>query len=307
VIAPAYGYGGYGLGRAGGYLYGAGNYMSGVADTLSATGQYNKDVQSAALTREQVRQESIKTRRMRMQEEIEYERNRPTAITMRDQQLATDLNWARRDPPRTEIYSGKTLNVLYRSCLDSGPAGAGPSVPVAPDVLKHLNLSDKTTRGNTGLFRNNGRLSWPVSLQEPMFDEARDKFSASFAKVAESINKYNAAPEVRDQRELRAAYQALNDRLEAAVKGMTPSDYIGARRYLNQLKDALTAMSNPAANAYFDKSWQASVRSVGELVKYMAGKGLEFAPATAPGDDAAYVTFYYNLRAFEGGLWASRR
>jgi hypothetical protein len=281
-----------------GVLNGAAEYMRGEAD-------YYQGIQQAKIGREQARQAAIDTRRKLAQEEAEYEKNRPTALTMRDRERAADLDWARKDPPNTEIWAGRSLNVLLRSCLASGRLDQGPNIPLDEFTLQGLNLTDKTSRANAGLLKKR-RLYWPDTLQEDAFAGPRKAMDKLMAEAAEHVNKYKEPVDRPLLLQVRKAYDSLDGTLESMVKDLTPSQYIGSRRYLNDLKDCIKAIGDPAVGYYYNPAWVSKMKNVTDLVAYMSGRGLEFAPAVAVGDEPAYSAFYQSLRSFERSLGGGR-
>jgi hypothetical protein len=82
---------------------------------------------------------------------------------------------------------------------------------------------------------------------------------------------------------------------------MSPDQFIESKRYLGQLGDALTALKDRNVSNYFNDNWRPRGKSVAELVKFMADKGLQFAPAT-PSDEPAYLALYHALAAFDAGM-----
>ncbi|MBY0231987.1 MAG: hypothetical protein K2W96_22110, partial [Gemmataceae bacterium] len=72
-----------------------------------------------------------------------------------------------------------------------------------------------------------------------------------------------------------------------------------------QLKEAITALRDPNVKKHLDNTWNAKGDTVQKLVDHMRKEGLSF-NAAAPGDEAAYASLYYALRAFEAGLLAQR-
>ncbi len=300
--APVYGYAGYGAGG-----YGPGSRVAGAlygqAAVISSTGDYYKSIQDARLGREQARQAAVTTRRMILQEEMDYERMRPTAATLRDREIKTDLNWARRGAYDNTIWSGQTLNVLLQSCLRASSFTRGPTVPLDESVLKHINLKDKSQRGNIALLNEgNGKLRWPTGLQEEVFDEPRDRLTANLEKAAKQLGESGDPPNIKTMRALRADLKTMTEKLDSGVEGLSPSDYVRSKSYLNKVRGAVTALSDPTVMASMDRSWARSVRTVGELVDHMRAKGLEFASAGAQTENAAYSSLYHSLRQYEIGL-----
>jgi hypothetical protein len=97
----------------------------------------------------------------------------------------------------------------------------------------------------------------------------------------------------------------LTDLLNDSVGELAPSQYIEAKRYLNQVGDAVAALSDPKVSTYFNpnQNWakQAKVSNVAELVSYMNKSGLRFAAAT-PGDEPAYNALYRALADFDAAM-----
>jgi hypothetical protein len=275
--------------------------MRGAADLTSATGQYWQDIQSARITREQSRQAQIDTQRKQMELEMEYERNRPTAPKMVAAERAADLDWARRNPFPTEIASGRTLNILYRSIMTVPDPTIGPTIPLGSQVLRGINLTTGTARGSTGLLKDGGRLDWPLPLQESAYDDARNRLNQDMTKAASALESSGGM--TRDLlKSLNTDLTTLSGILDSQVQELSPSDYIVSRRFLNQVKDTIKALSDPTLVRATRARLPASIRAVSDLVGYMRANGLEFAPAVATGDEPAYTTLYYALRNYEASV-----
>jgi hypothetical protein len=82
---------------------------------------------------------------------------------------------------------------------------------------------------------------------------------------------------------------------------MAPSQYVEGRRYLNQVEDAVRALEDPNVANYFNQNWVPKGKNVAELIKFMADKGLVFAPAVQ-GDTDSYRALYHLLQAFDAGM-----
>jgi len=93
-------YGGYSLSTAGGAGYGG---YGGYENPITAYGQYQQMKEQASLMREVVRQAKFDTYRKQVEYEQWYERMRMTSSQMRNKEIATDLDIARRSatPPRS--------------------------------------------------------------------------------------------------------------------------------------------------------------------------------------------------------------
>lgn len=294
---------GMGMGMGWGYMpnsMGYGFGMMGIADYTRASGQYWNDIESARMSREVVRQMQIDTQRKRMQWEMEYEKLRPTAPKMRDAERATDLDWARNDPPKSEIWSGRSLNVLLRSIFNSPAPAGGPRIYLEPSTIRGLNLTDQTTRGNLSLAKDEGKIDWTDALMESAFDADRDAFSKNFEKAMRGVNE-GTPPDRAQVQELRAGLKRIDEKLEDMVRDLPPSRYIESRRLINRLNDQLRGLSNPRV-VRSSNQWRKSVSTVADLVEYCLKNGLQFGPATASGDEPAYTAAYYAIRAYERGV-----
>jgi hypothetical protein len=297
---PGGGYGGYGNSYYPTYypnptestFKGAAEYLRGEADSF-------KKVREARLLREQARQSAVDTRRRLLQEEIDFERMRPKAPDLRAFEDEGDRRMAERARPGPEVWSGRALNTLFRSVASKGGLIRGPTIPLEEDTLKGLNLTDGSSRGNLGLLKDTDKLgdvsTWPEALQERQYDQPRKRLVRNLRLASKQL-KDKGTPDRATLKDLRAGYQALNKDLEAGVGELSPSQYIEARRFLNQVHDAIRGLADPKV-----ASWAPTGKTVAELVDYMRSNGLEFAPATA-GDERAYNALYYALRAFERSL-----
>jgi len=167
-------------------------------------------------------------------------------------------------------------------------------VPLSEDTLKSINL---TTGNSIGLLREKGGLQWPQALQGEAFKPAREDMSRYIKKAVDQV-RLNRGPDENTIGLLRAELKKLNETLDAAVSKMSPDQYIEAKRYLRLLSDTVTALKDRNVR---DLVGGLKGKSVAELVKFMAEKGLRFAPAT-PGDESAYLALYHKLAEFDAGM-----
>jgi hypothetical protein len=279
-------------------------YLEGAADLTMANANYEKIIQEARLVREQANRSHIDTRR-KMLEEAEWERAEwlkrydPEVVRQKDQ--AWELDRARHDPPLVDILSGRALNTLLTHVgkqLNRGERGQ--RVPLSEDILKGINLTGQDTRANAGLLKFDGRLQWPLSLEGSEFADSRDRINKL---LAEAVNQAKNTQPVDPGKlvDLRKALRRLNDALLNNVSEMSPSQYIEAKRYLNQVDDAVKALEDPNVSNYFNQNWVPKGDNVGKLVEFMTSKGLRFAPAV-PGDADSYRALYSALQAYEASL-----
>ena len=293
-----YGGGGYG----GGYNqapYGA--ELQGYASMINATGKYYGDIQKAALTREQVRQAHFDTIRKRVELERYLEEIRFKPHQLREREMALELNNARGEAQEVNITSGRALNTLLASIQKSGlPLSKGPTVEIGGDTLKHINLTSDGTAGNIGMLKDPSKITWPTTLRDPGYDEARKRLDQNLASVVLSLKEGDPVPENK-LKDIRADFKTINDRFGEAADTLTPGDYLDARRFLNQLNQAVRALGDKNVGNFFKKNWTPAGRNVAELVDQLTKEGLSFAQAT-PSDQPSYKVLYQAMRQFEAGL-----
>jgi len=292
------------LGPVGGGLLGYGYSLQGMASLTSANANYWKETQNARLLRERARQESLNTERRRIEMQQWYDTVRPTAVSMRTREMASDLDSARRAATDSDILSGRALNTLLDSIQKTGKLSGGPAVPLEEDVVRRVNVTGGTS-GNVGLLKDGGKLNWPEGFQGEQFEEPRKRLTRNIALAVQTLKDGEAVrPDV--VRDIRADAKTIAETLDETANDLSPPQYIEARRFLRQLENAVAALADPKVVNYFNNNWQARGKTAAELVAHMTRNGLRFAPAAA-GDEAAYRAVYQALRAYEAGLQLAQR
>jgi hypothetical protein len=276
----------------------AGAALQGLASLTSAQGQYWNQIEQARITREQSRQMSMDTAKKQIELERWYEATKPTAASMAGVERKNDLTWARNYAQNTEIWSGRTLNILLRSILTSSFPTQGPNIGLDENTLRGLNLVDKSSTGNLALAKDDGKIAWPEALQEAAFDDVRDRFAKNFDTAIKTARE-GEQPPIPVIRDLRNDFKTLESKLDEQVRDLSPNQYISSRRLLNQLKATLKGLSDPRICKSCNASWKKNVRTVSDLVGYCVRNGLEFGPAVAPEDYSSYSAAYYAIRNYE--------
>jgi hypothetical protein len=275
-----------------------GGALRGKADLTTAAGNFMVSTQRARLVQEEANRSQIDTRR-KIWEEAKWERmNTVFTEDYREQLLKTEQRRARLEPPLQEIWSARTLNVLLEATGAQQAKGVrGPNVQLHEETLKHINLTSGAN-GNIGLFKND--LQWPASLQGPEFTETVKKLNE---RIPEAVQQAKLNPNVDAGllKDVNDGVQQMYDILLKNVGEMPSADYIEAKRYLNQLSEAVRALKDPNVQNYLNGKWSAKGKNVAELVDSLRQTGLSFAPAT-PGDEAAYRALYYALYSYDAGM-----
>ncbi len=277
----------------------AGGYMAGSANVISSQGQFAIDQQQAIMVREQIKQARIVTRREKLDEQL-YERAvKPTAEDDAERDRLLTLRWARNEPPMTAIWSGGALNDLLMGIQRMQAQGVtGPDVPLAPDILPHVNVTGSQAGGNLALLKDGGRLHWPFALTDGKFASDRQALDNLARTAYQQAGSGSVDPGVI--RKMTTAANSLQNALRRNVANVDPSDYIAAVHYLNDLNTTITTLQSSDVSNYMTGVWQPKGSTVAQLVAYMTGQGLRFAPAL-PAGEAAYVALQRAMAAYYPG------
>jgi hypothetical protein len=260
-------------------------YLNGAANLTTANAQYQVTIQQARLLREQSRQAALETHR-RTLEARQYEldmRPTPEQIRAREQQQAIERSL--NNPPSVEIWSGQALNVLLSSIQQGLARGLrGARVPLPQDALPYINVTTGATSGNVGIFRQGGRLEWPLVLRGAAFKEQRTRLDQLTAQAVSRA----ALGAVDDSivTDLNDTLQQLSDKVNSMVADLTPTQFVQATRYLRELRSAFRSLQDPNVARYFSPAWTPRGATVGELVQQMTTQGLRFAPSITGGEPA---------------------
>lgn len=290
---PGYTYVGAGYGNSYAGLFG------GVANVISAEGQFRIANEQSKVVAEQAKQAKLETKHKAIDEWL-YERAvLPTFEDERARAQWEDLKRARNDPPKTEIWSATALNDLLSSINRTQRTGlSGPPVPISDQMLQHINFTAGTTYRGTGLLKDGGSLKWPYVLEGPGLEKLSRQADELVKQAVHEVSSANQAS-AKTIRELDKVLEALDEAVRSQAKDLTPTESIQARRYLRELKDSCAVFKQPDAGRYFTA--KPKVGNVSDLIDQMNGQGLRFAPAVS-GDEASYNALYMALVTYEARL-----
>jgi hypothetical protein len=274
-----------------GYSYWNNNALSGAADVVSAQGNLMVSQQQAFQMREQYHQMKIQTRRMNFDEYL-YERAlKPTEEDERERQRLEDLRRSRNNPPLTEILTGIALNRLLLAIQQQQSQGVkGQDVPIDDDTLRHINFTAGQTSGSIGLLKAGARLQWPDALMNDPFTTDRQALDKLAGEAVKQL-QYGPA-DFATRKAMDRATDQLQIQLKSNIQEISSTDYIAAKRYLNELANTIKAIGNPDV-----ARWTAQGRTVAALTANMTQNGVKFA-AASPGDEAAYNAMHGALVAY---------
>ncbi len=302
-----YGAGGYGGGygpgidplTGGGYAPYGGGYGAGAE--LSAYGQLGISQEQARILREVANQAKLDTRKKTV-DTLAYIRAHEYTFTQEQADIAKRLlERVQKTPSAAEIQSGKSLNILLDDLVKfNNQQIKGPTINLDEDVLKLVNITGAGSgSANIGLLRDSGRVNWPSAFDNKEVISEKDRNDLTL----EAKQLYELAatgqPNVNIVRNVESALQTLRKNLTKQVDNVPSKSYLEGQRFLDDFDAAVVAVKkgDVVLNLDFQQKFvKDGKRSTQELVEYMGGKGLRFAPASV-GDDRAYVALQGALSA----------
>lgn len=281
-----------------------GGYMQGAAGVITAQGNFMIAKEQRNVLREQVRRMRMDNRRRAIDDYL-YERSvLPTLEDDRERLNTIALKRSRNDPPLTEIWSGASLNELLNALIKrQGQGYRGSQVGLDEEILRHINLTSGKDGANAGVLKplaEGKSVSWPLGIfnLQPKrdADDLRVQVDSLLKQAVEQIqgNRLDAGV----LRELVNDVRLLSDVVVRNVSELPPTEYIEAKRFINDLSDAVRVLRQPDAAKYLNKRYTAKAGNVSDLVTFMEKEGLQFAPAVS-GDEAAYTALQRALVAYD--------
>jgi hypothetical protein len=274
-----------------------GGYMRGYADVITSVTRGMIDEQTSFLLREKVKQERLETQRRALDNWLYWREKAPTAEDDRQRFLQMQVRRALNDPPAGEIYSGRAMNTILDDLgrkLGKDAQAQGPAIPLDDEVLRHLNFTGQENKGNPGLLRNEGRLTWPMVLRGPQFKTDRDLLNDLTPTVYEQAVAGRVDAGALES--MTRAVKNLQDGLNENIRELTPNQHSEASRFLREFDEALVLLRQPNAGDFFGQK-APKAKTISDLVQQMVGKGIRFAPATS-GDESAYVAVHRGLAIY---------
>jgi hypothetical protein len=281
-----------------------GGYLRGAADVINAQGRFVNSLQERDLKREQVYRERLENKKRALDTYLYLLKNTPTPEDMHQAYLKQAVRRMVNDPSVNEIYSGQALNLILDDLRKANKDRSlrGPQIDLDEDVVRHVNLSKGGSDNNAGLLKraneNERQISWPLLLKDPEYKNERQLLNTLVKEALKQAVDNRVDPGTYN--EISAAVERLQQQLASNIRDLPPNQYMQAKRFLSNFADSLKVLQKPDAGDYFSDKYTPKAKSVGDLVKFMLAKGLQFAPAVE-GDEAAYVALHRALSAYHGG------
>jgi hypothetical protein len=283
--------------------YDSGGYMVGAAYVIDAQGRYLVNYTQAMLQMEEVRRAQLENKYREFDWWMYRRANIPSRTDEIERESREDQRYTRFAPSKTEIWSGRALNVLVESMKRTDLTKAqGGQQTIDADVLRRINLTNGKS-GSIGILKNEGKISWPMGLLHPQLgaeaEELRRQIQSLITKVYNEV-KDERAPDPGSIREIGDCLTRLEECLRAKVDVLGFRQYVEAKSCLRQLNEGLTALQASNVNDVINGKY--SLRNlknntISEVVAFMRDNGLEFAPA-CEGDYEAYISLHRALANF---------
>jgi hypothetical protein len=277
----------------------AGSYLQGASSVISAQGQFLINNRQSEIVKEQAEQAKLDTKRKAI-EQWQYEQSiQPTISEIQAKARMESYNQMRGSPSDALVWSGQALNTLLDNVQQpSSYPSRRPSIPLESEMVAKIKFTDGTNRGDVTLFAQGPKIDWPFPLRGQEFKQDRAKIEALSADVVRQAD--GGQVEYDTIKTIQQTANLMQDDLKDRIEEFTPSDYMKAKRFLNDLSKGARGLGDRKGTAALKDQSIAQVTTVDQLIASMTRRGLRFAPAKQ-GDEAAYSALYQSLRAYDSG------
>src|SRR5262249_8961254 len=233
------------------YNYGSGFYpgpvggaLMGLADVYRASGTVAINIEQARSLREQSIQAKFDTQRKRFELDMYIKANTPTLTEELAKVTRNTLKRIYANSTPAEIASGKALNVM----LDDARKFVSRKVSIeqinfGEDVLRQLNVT--ASHVGMGLLRDDGKIKWTVAVTETVPVEQLKTLELQARALVQGALKGNIDANV--YRDFGTELDRTYDNLVKRVNDLAGPQYLEAKRFLSELKDARTALGKGEA------------------------------------------------------------
>jgi hypothetical protein len=281
----------------GGWGWGAG---LGQAATIDAIGNLTIDQEKARILREKANQAKLETRKATLNTMLYEKAMTPTYGEERALDENRKVQRMMTTPMPLEITRGVTLNQFLPFIQRITSQGIqGPPVPLDPYALSRVSVTMGGNGPNLNLFRQTP-ISWPLGLRGPI----QMKLDAALKVAITQATTDQLDPTL--YREVQTLTTQLQDDFRQRFQSdqASATDFLQVTPFLALLQSNVLALGQPGVNRLLDGSYSARGANVPELVAYMTGNGLTFAPA-APGNESVYQGLHNAFVAYINAAQAS--
>jgi len=270
--------------------------LSGAANVMRATSDLIQGQEKARIMREQALQAKLETQKKKFDTEMYIKANTPTPTEIQQKNARQTLMRITSNSNPTEIANGKSQNYLLDDLRKYTAAKSNlEPLPMSEDLLQKINVTKSF--GNPGILRNDGKIAWPGALLDLLPTEKRHEIeNQALALYKGAMNGRADSNLIKD---FNSELDRVNDDLLKRANEIGSNQYLEAKRFLNDWKDARISLEQGdfPAQAAFQKFAEGG-KTVQEVVDYMVKNGLKFAPSVG-GDENAYQALFTNLAALD--------
>jgi hypothetical protein len=267
--------------------------MNGTANVINAQGQWYNQVQSANIENQKFRQAQIQTQRQKF-DESNYERYNMVNQVQDRQRQVDMINWRlQHSPSQGDILGGQALNAVLSAIQGAGGGYSAPrSVTMSPTVLKMVGVTDGSSQGGIVMLTDGSPLHWPRAFATSTFDADRQKVNQLLATAIPQGKAGAVNPDIIN--DLTNTVNGMQNTLKAQIDNVPVNEFMNAKRYLNQLLDAINTLGGPNVTKYLTGQWSARGETIADVIENMTSQGLTFAPAIM-GAEGSYNSTYRAL------------
>ena len=283
-----------------GYGWGAGSAVQGQAEVIRSIGDLTLKQEESRILREKANRAKLETRKATLNEMLYEKAMTPTYGEERALDENRKVQRMMTTPMPLEITRGVTLNQFLPFIQRITSQGIqGPPVPLDPYALSRVSVTMGGNGPNLNLFRQTP-ISWPLGLRGPI----QMKLDAALKVAITQATKDELDPTL--YREVQTLTKQLRDDFTQRFQTdqASAAEYLTAVPFLDLLDANIVALGQPGINRILDGSYSARGANVPELVAYMTGNGLTFAPA-APGNESVYQGLHNAFVAYINAAQAS--
>lgn len=273
-----------------------GGYLRGQADYLRAYGQTVNALEQARVTREQALQARYDTKKKAFDTDMYIKANTPTYTEEQAKIAKMTLRRIQSNSTGVEVVNGKALNFLLDDLRRyPGKKAALEAFALSEETLKQINVTKSS--GNFGLLRDAGKISFPVAMLELLSPADQKELEGLTETLYKSAVKGRL--DINALKDLGTKLELLRKNLSGKVNEIPTTQYLDAKRFLNDFDDARYALEKGEAGTQFKyREFIAGGKNVQEIVDFLVTNGYKIAPAIS-GDEASYRALYSGMAALD--------
>lgn len=174
-----------------------------------------------------------------------------------------------------EVSNGKSLNYLLTDLAKyPGKKVSGDRIAVREDVLLHLNVAKR----NFGMDVLRDGLTWSAAVQNLMNFNRRKALDTQLQDMVKKASKGQPV-DASALEDVRKEIEDLRDDLVKKANEIPTSQYVDAKRFVQELYDGTRALENGEAKVQADfQRFAEGGKTILEVADYLVSNGLKIGP-----------------------------